>query len=193
MTSSYNLTRRKNILEPINWGAFQKHIGTCPPGYLTVPVAPSGNCSDWKFCVPLNNKDGSTVQYPVYDKQTDEPFVETRHFANHIYPNPKPTDQSLQNFYPIEKRRYDTRRLIKEDYFRLPIAFNGTGYDYKRSWSYPQEYATDTVVLPDEWSPFELIQRRAMQKQTIRELGEREKLGFKPYTAPYLGEFYREV
>jgi hypothetical protein len=102
-------------------------------------------------------------------------------------------DQSPQNFYPPESRRYDSRRLIKEDYFRSPLAFDGTGYKPVRGWQYPQEYALDSITLPDEWSPFELIQRRDVQKQTIRELRERERLGIRPYMKTYLGTFYKDT
>lgn len=190
MTSSYNLTRRDNLLDPVNFGAFQKQIGTCPAGYLTVPVKPNGNCSDWKFCVPLDEK-----QSWAEIKQNDKPYVETRHFTSNLYklPESMAPEQSLQNFYPPSSRRYDSRWLIKEDYFRKPIVFNGTGYEYNRSWQYPQEYALDSIVLPDEWNPFELIQRRDVQKQAIRELKERECRGMNSYTAPYLGTFYKNI
>ena len=187
MTSSYNLTRRKNLLDPINFGAFQKQIGTCPPGYITVPIKPNGNCSDWKFCVPIDDCRENKMEI------SKNGFVNTKHFSTHLYdlPNSMNPDQSLTNFYPTSSRRYDSRRLIKDDYFRLPKKFNGTGYNYTRSWAYPQEYATDSVLLPDEWSPFELIQRRDMQKQSIKELKERKSLDFGPYIAPYLGTFYK--
>lgn len=190
MTSSYNLSRRKNLLDPINFGAFQKHIGVCPPGYVSVPIAPNGNCSDWKICVPMNNKDGNPITYPEKEDYKG-PYAETRHFKNHLYPNPMIPDQSLQNFYRTETRRNpDVFQLYKEDYFRLPNKFNGTGYDYTRSWDYP-EYALDVIEVSDEWNPFHLIQRHEVQKQAKIDLAARKEMGFKPYVAPYLGTFYR--
>lgn len=190
MTSSYNLSRRKNILDPVNFGAFQKQIGTCPAGYLTVPIAPAGNCSDWKFCVPLAERSP-----PPPIPTSENGIVSTRHFSPYLYELPPDLqrNQSMQNFYPPSSRRYDSRRLIKDDYFRSPLNFNSTGYEYQRSWKYPQEYALDAIVLPDVWNPFEFIQRREVQKQTIREAKERQELGFMPYTAPYLGTFYKNT
>lgn len=182
MTSSYNIYRRPKaqLLAPTNFEAQQKQFGTCPPGYVTVPITTTnGNCTDWKFCVPL--------------KRPDPPKrcagENTRRYSYHLYDETIPL-QSPMNMYPPESRRPDRRYLDKEDYYRLPIAFNGTGYTPTRSWEYA-ETATDYVTLPDQWSPFHLIQRRDMQKKAVSELKERRQLGFAPNFEPYLGTFYK--
>ena len=229
MTSSYNLTRRDNILNPTNFEAFQKQFGVCPPGYITIPISPNGNCSDWKICQPLMNSEGLPSTFPEYntyendckkefvpDNQTKNfnkcshseynknckncAYRTTSHFSNNLYYgkdkqfNNMIPQQSLHNFYPPNKRVQDNRYLHKEDYFRLPNKFNGTGYDsYTRSWEYPVEYATDQIRLPDEWIPFHLIQRKDIQKQTLRELQDRIDRGFKPYERPYPGNFYKDI
>ena len=204
MTSSYNLSRRplKQLLSPINWDAYQRQFGVCYGGYATVPIAQSGNCTDWKFCVPLKNNEGMPYSYPEFDAMMndggivgthskDGPVVETRHFTSSLYRNPNAPQQSQTNFYPPHKRRVERRHLDKEDYFRLPMKFDGTGYQPVRSWDYP-ETATDHVELSNEWSPFHLIQRKEVQEQSKRELRQRQEQGFPPYTKPYLGTFYRD-
>ncbi len=198
MTSSYNLSRRPldQLLSPINWDAYQKHFGLCYGGYATVPISQSGNCTDWKFCVPLKNEEGMPASYPIMndmcDSKNGEPHVLTRHFTNDLYRNPNAPKQSQTNFYPPGSRRTERRNLDKEDYFRLPIRYDGTGYTPIRSWDYA-EYATDHVELPKEWNPFQLVQRKDAQEQAKRELKERRELGFKPYTRAYLGRFYKEI
>lgn len=52
MTSTYNLCRRTGQLNSLPTEAFMKHIGPCPPGYVSVPIIVSGVCTDWKFCIP---------------------------------------------------------------------------------------------------------------------------------------------
>ncbi len=198
MTSSYNISRRpKNkLLSPINWDAQQKHIGVCPPGYITVPITqgdPSNpQCSDWKFCVPQKNKEGMPASYPEIADMVScvDPHVKTRHFFYNLYNHPAGATQSRTNWYPPGKRRTERRNLDKEDYFRLPLKFDGTGYHPTRSWAYP-EFATDHIDLPNEWSPFHLIQRKDAQEQAKRELKQRREESFVPYTKPYLGTFYK--
>ena len=205
MTSSYNLSRRplEQLLSPINWDAYQRQFGLCYGGYITVPITQGGggtiedgnsksNCSDWKFCVPIKNSEGMPASYPeVKDFIPDHGVNETRHFTNNLYRNPNIPCQSRTNMYPPHTRRVERRKLDKEDYFRLPVAFDGTGYHPTRSWAYP-EYATDHVEIPDEWSPFHLIQRKDLQQQAKRESIQREEQGFGPYIKPYLGTFYKD-
>lgn len=193
MTSSYNLSRRplEDILTPINWDAYQRQFGLCYGGYATVPIAQSGNCTDWKFCVPLLNKEGMPASYPEMCDEKGYPIVLDRHYTDNLYRNPQVVEQSETNFYPRHKRRIERRNLDKEDYFRLALSFDGTGYNPSRSWDYP-EFATDHVVLPDEWNPFQLIQRKDAQNQAIRELKQRREQGLPPYYKPYLGTFYRD-
>lgn len=53
MTSSYNLCRRTGQLNTLPQESFMKHIGPCPPGFVSVPVVINGEaCTDWKFCIP---------------------------------------------------------------------------------------------------------------------------------------------
>lgn len=182
MTSSYNIYRRPlaQKLAPINWEAQQKQFGTCPPGYATVPITTTeGNCTDWKFCVPLKR--------PEPPIKTSGEYI--RRYSYSLY-DPTIPLQSPMNMYPPESRRPDRRELDKKDYYRLPIAFNGTGYTPTRSWEYP-ETATDYITLPNTWDPFTLIQRKDMQQKAIAELKERRELGFKPNVEPYLGTFYK--
>ncbi len=193
MTSSYNLSRRplKQLLSPINWDAYQRQFGVCYSGYITVPIAQSGNCTDWKICVPIKNKDGMPASYPEMADLIDRPINQTRHYTSDLYHHPQSQTQNRTNMYPRRSRRAERRYSDKEDYFRLPMNFDGTGYNPVRSWAYP-EYAADHVQLPDEWNPFQLLQRREVQKQNERALQQRKDSGAVPYTEPYLGTFYKK-
>lgn len=162
MTSSYNISRRplEDRIRPTNWGAYQRQFGQCGNGFVTVPILPGGNCSDWKFCVPIEKEDGLPASYPV--QECKNLVNKHRRFTYDLYDNKDAPKRSLQNLYPPESRRAERRMLDKEDYFRLPMGFDGTGYYPARSWTFPQT-ATDHVELPDEWSPFHLIQRKQAQ------------------------------
>lgn len=190
MTSTYNLTRRKNDDTEINWDASHKQFGVCKPGDITVPIFPNGNCSDWKICVPLKNEEGLPISYPVIKKGTQR--VKRRTFTNNLYDNDLTVEQSKTNYYPVHSRRPPNRaELDYKDYFRLPIKYDGTGYFPTRTWSYP-EHSLDTVEqLPKEWSKFHLIQRHDMQQHAIDELLERKMKGMKDFEHPYKGYLYR--
>lgn len=196
MTSTYNISRRskKELYSPTNWGAHQKQFGICPPNHLTVPIKQYGTqCSDWKFCVPLENEEGMPATFPVMKDMLPKEGECTngkRHFTSNLYNLKNHIEQSPMNLYPPHSRRPDREELDQKDYFRLPVKFDGTGYYPVRSWDYP-EYPTDNIKLEDEWSKFNLIQRRDLQKQTQREYEIRQKLNLKPYHYQYLGTFYK--
>lgn len=185
MTSSYNLSRRseKELFSPTAWGVQQKQGGICPPDHITVPIkTKGGGCSDWKFCVPIKSCDPS-----CHSKR----IVEKRLFTHDLYnQGKKHISQSPMNHYPICSRMPERRGLDKEDYYRLPVKFDGTGYFDDRTWDKFPEHATDQIDLPKIWSPFQMIQRHELKEHVKQGLKERERLGLKPNQQPYFGTFY---
>ena len=189
MTSSYNISRRplKDVLSPINWGAYQRQFGICYGGYVTVPITnPDGKCTDWKFCVPIEQED--EILKKSKNKETRE-INETRHFTRNLYNNPLWTAQSETNLYPPCNRPPYRAELDMKDYFRLPMGYDGTGYRPTRSWNYA-ETATDYINLPRGWSPFHLVQRKDVQEAAKKELIYRKQHNIPPYTTQYPGVFY---
>lgn len=187
MTSSYNLSRRKDLYSPKNIEAFGKQFGVCPPSYISVPVSPGGNCSDWKICVPIPNEEGNNPKVPIMKdilaRQNEQPFrkrrtynfydkisankIEIDHYEEKfgVKSHPPPVQyQSPTNFFPIKSREMDRRALDKFDYYQLPLRFDGTGYNKIKPWEY-NESAMGHVQMRPEWNPFELIQRNEVQKK----------------------------
>lgn len=172
MTSSYNLSRRKNLYDKTNWGAFQKNIGTCPPDYTTVPIVSStGAYSDWKFCVPPEEQKQCNKCHCKC--MNEEHFHPSRHYVKkhgtmNFYDNPDWEPQSFVNYYPPGTRKAEREYLDKHDYFRLPVKFNATGYEKY----YPIDYQNTAVVnteLKQEWDKFRLIQRQDVKNKMYQE------------------------
>ena len=195
MTSSFNIARRNIDKRPINWNAYFRNGGVCPTGFLTVPL---NNNTDWKFCVPLDEQTNTpelTWQTPSinnYIKNSEQDSNQPiRRFTDKLY-NDNTPDQTQFNLYPPESRRKDRRFLDLYDYFRLPMNFDGTGYNPTRGYR-DIEYAEDNIAVLPYDDPFRLIQPHQVQQDTNKVFAKRKQHNIPPYYHPYQSHFYKNL
>jgi hypothetical protein len=175
MTSSFNLSRRPKQ-KATYWDAYFRNEGICPPGFVTQHVGNHG----WKICTPVRDfktgktwMDGSANEYANHLHWPGRDNTST--FSATLY-DPNQAPHWLYGFqipYQMRRQLHEPRALFdRYDYYRLPVNYNGTGYEPVRSW--PQEggkvpqYAEDNVDVPPVWDPFRFAQPYPMQQMAVR-------------------------
>jgi hypothetical protein len=153
MTSSLSLTKRKQMGDVWNiknfshpelpLGGWEDHYivngghRECHPNFYAIPI---GNPYGFMMCVRRRDEEGRALDTAPGIPDFSHMNGLHRNSAD-LYDPSKAEQTQMFNPYPYDNRNVSNfRELIRDDYYRLPIKYNGTGIKPVRNHGHGKEF-----------------------------------------------------